>query len=122
MTPESAERLSAWRAEIVSEIAAAKKELPAMEAEHATAIAAARTAETAYSELQQLLDQTYKVLASPLATRIAWLRSAVDEAKAGATRAEHALKTARGRVTEIERALRQLDHLIHVEEPEAEAA
>lgn len=122
LTPESVERLAAWRTEIAGELEEATKGIAALEAEHATAVAAASAAESAYRELQQLLDSTYKRVAGPLATRVAWLRSSADEAKAGASRAHGALELARGQVAELQRALNQIDHLLSSEDAEKEAA
>lgn len=118
---ESVQTLQAWRAEIEAELAAAKKASRAVELEHATAVTAARTAETAHREVQTLLDGAFTRLTGPLGQRLSWLRSEVDEAKARAARAAGALKTARDLVAELQRALVQLDHIAPASDAEEAA-
>src|SRR5271154_5333659 len=121
MTSESMQILSTWRTEIQSSLEQAQALLPGLEAEYAATTAAARATEST-RELPQILDVTFKRLASPLAQRVGALRVEGDAARTRVTRALFDLEKKRGEIKENEIALRQADHMLESEDAREEAA
>jgi hypothetical protein len=121
------ERLASWRAEIESELAEQRKQVAALEAEHAQAVAAARCAASEHRELQEALRavteaprswrpdgrrQPGESPAVPILLRAQELKSARDAAQGEQLRVLGQLEAARRKVAEWEHGLKQLDLLL----------
>jgi hypothetical protein len=110
-TEASKQRLLSWQSEITAELEEAKKTLPSLETAHEAAIAAACDVSTAYRDLQHRLGPIGR-LAGPLSLRSNWYQNEVTEAKGRQDRARVDLDGARAGVSELERALAQIDRLL----------
>ncbi len=120
--------LQGWRDEIAAELAGAQKEIPALVTAHEAAIAEAQEIAVSYRDLQQLLAKLHvqnvfgitSQPESPLKLRSEAHRAEVEQAKTKKARAFHDLEAALRKITELERALAQIDHLVPpAEETEA---
>jgi hypothetical protein len=104
------EVLAGWRAEIAGELEEARKALPALEAEHQSALAAAADVAAEYAGVQKMVGDMR--LAGPLALRTALHLTEVETARRKQSATGAALHNAREEIGKLERSLKQIDALL----------
>jgi hypothetical protein len=124
--------LTAWRAELATELTAATAESARLHKEHAEYFTAAQKAEADWKAIDRELVSltapkrgafrvTRDSLASALSMRMRWLEQERDNASRRQAAAHAALTEVRLKVEDLERAVKQIDQLLAPAEQEAAA-